>query len=181
MGKLVRLLVGRGGNLEPAIRAFVEADYARLVAGLSLIGGSRAAAEDAVQEALARAWERMDRGERIESLTGWVTVVATNVARSSVRRRLAERRAHARLVREPDAGDMPVDSVDVARALARLPRRQREVVVLHYWMEMTLAETAGVLKVSEGTVKTAITRARRRLAGELGEPEGWGESVARPR
>ncbi|HKZ76153.1 MAG TPA: hypothetical protein VJ259_05765, partial [Actinomycetota bacterium] len=54
---------------EIAIREFLYGDYPRLVAGVALVAGSRPAAEDAVQEALARAWERSERGEEIESLT----------------------------------------------------------------------------------------------------------------
>ena len=58
---------------EGTIREFLVATYPRLVAAVALISGSRAAAEDAVQEALARAWERSERGEQIESLPAWVT------------------------------------------------------------------------------------------------------------
>jgi DNA-directed RNA polymerase specialized sigma24 family protein len=76
------------------LHRFLASDYRRLVAGLSLLAG-RAAAEDAVQEGLCRAWERSLRGERIESLPSWVAVVATNLLRSRVRRLLAERRPPA--------------------------------------------------------------------------------------
>ena len=51
------------------------------MAAVSLACGSRAAAEDAVQEALARAWERSERGEHIESLRAWVMKVAINLVR----------------------------------------------------------------------------------------------------
>ena len=49
---------------EHAVRVFLAADYPRIVGAVALVAGSRAAAEDAVAEALARAWERSDRGER---------------------------------------------------------------------------------------------------------------------
>jgi RNA polymerase sigma-70 factor (ECF subfamily) len=75
----------------------VQADYPRLVGGLAAICGSRAAAEDAVQEALARAWERSERGERIESLKAWVTTVSLNLTKSGLRKLRAERRAAQRL------------------------------------------------------------------------------------
>lgn len=75
---------GRGSELldEGTIREFLRTTYPRLVAAVGLISGSRPAAEDAVQEALARAWERSERGEHIESLQAWVTTVAMNLARS---------------------------------------------------------------------------------------------------
>ena len=57
------------GLIEDAdFREFLAADYARLVAAVALVTGSRPAAEDAVQEALVRAWERTTKGEAIESL-----------------------------------------------------------------------------------------------------------------
>ena len=156
-------------SLEPEIRAFIEDDYRRVVAAVALVCGSKAGAEDAVQEALARGWERMSRGERLDSVTAWVTVVATNLARSAVRRRLAERRAAARSRSGGGAPQMPEEALDVVRALGLLPRRQREAVVMHYWLTMSVAEIASALGVSEGTVKSALHRARRRLDAELRE------------
>src|SRR5436305_15219493 len=82
---------------ENDVRQFLDADYPRLVAGVALACGSRVAAEDAVHEALARAWERSERGETISSLAAWVTTAALNNTRSGFRRARAERRARARL------------------------------------------------------------------------------------
>lgn len=61
--------------------------------------------------------------------------------------------------------------MDVQRALTRLSQRQREVTVLRYYLGMDLSEIAGVLGVSEGTVKTQLFRARRALAELLGDGE----------
>jgi RNA polymerase sigma-70 factor (ECF subfamily) len=82
---------------EATIGAFLATDYPRIVGAVALVAGSRAAAEDAVQEALARAWERAERGERIDSLPAWVTRVAVNLSRSGFRRLRAELRARERL------------------------------------------------------------------------------------
>src|SRR5438046_2549255 len=112
---------------EAAIRAFVVEDYPRIVTGLSVMCGSRTAAEDAVQDALAKAWERSERGEHIEQLAGWVTVVARNSLRSWFRRVRAERRAREALGEETGArasAGTPDDRVDVARALALLTKTQ---------------------------------------------------------
>jgi RNA polymerase sigma-70 factor (ECF subfamily) len=144
-----------------------------LVAAITAMTGSRPAAEDAVQEALARAWERSERGQPIESLEAWVTTVAVNLARSGLRRVLVERRARQRLSVRPDpfaAGSAGVgDRVDVMRALARLPRRQREATVLRYYLGMDVKEIARVLRIREGTAKTTLHRARLALATRLGE------------
>ena len=57
------------------------------------------------------------------------------------------------------------------RALATLPRREREVTVLRYHLDLDVAAIAETLAVSEGTVKTLLHRARRHLAAALGEPD----------
>jgi RNA polymerase sigma-70 factor, ECF subfamily len=155
---------------EAAIRAFLAGDHARIVRAVTLVAGSRAAAEDAVAEALARAWERSDHGERIESLPAWVTRVALNLATSRLRRLRVE--ARHRSVASDEVVAAPVgDRVDVERALATLPRREREVTVLRYHLQLDVAEIATTLGVTDGTVKTLLHRARRHLATALGEPE----------
>src|SRR5262245_29467821 len=155
---------------EVAIREFLHTDYPRLVAAVALTSGSRPAAEDAVQEALLRAWERSEKGEEIDSLKAWVTTVALNLARSWLRRLRSERRAKTRL-HPADLGEPSPDRVDVERALSALPRRQREVVVLRYYMQLDTREAAAALRMSEGTVKSTLSRARAALADTLGVPE----------
>jgi RNA polymerase sigma-70 factor (ECF subfamily) len=151
-----------------AFGRFVEAEYQRLVRAVALACGSAVVAEDAVQEALARAWERRRRGEQIESLGKWTVTVALNVVRSGARRARIQRRIWPRLAQDVTwnpVGD--VEGVDLRAALTGLPRRQREATVLHYYLGLPLREIAGVLGVSEGTVKTALWRARATLARHL--------------
>lgn len=157
---------------EIAIREFLHTGYPRLVAAVALVCGSRPAAEDAVQETLLRAWERSEKGEEIESLNAWVTTVSLNVARTGLRRLMAERRARARLAATTLPGESSTsDRVDVERTLAALPRRQREAVVLRYYLQMETREVAQALGVHEGTVKSTLSRARTALAGALGETD----------
>ncbi len=157
---------------EPAIREFLATEYPRLVAAVALISGSRAIAEDAVQEALARAWERSEHGERIESLRAWVMTVAINLVRSGFRRLMAERRARHRIEAERLIRDLghrgSEELVDLRRALSRLPRRQREATVLRYYLDLDVAEVARVMGMAEGTAKTTLHRARLALARSLG-------------
>ena len=159
---------------EVIIREFLQTAYPRLVAAVALVGGSRAAAEDAVQEGLLRAWERSERGEQIESLPAWVATVALNHVRSGLRRLRSERRARTRLRTsgiEEDGQAPTAIRIDIERALAGLPRRQREAVVLRYYLGMDTREVAAVLEVSEGTVKSTLFRARATLASALGEQD----------
>jgi len=140
-----------------------------LVNAVALASGSYPAAEDAVQEALVRAWIRSERGEHVESLPGWVAAVALNLTRSGWRRTMAERRARRRLPERsaPFVAAPSEEHVDVAQALEALPRRQREVAVLRYLLEMSTAEVAAVLGISEGTVKSSLARARTHLVEAL--------------
>jgi RNA polymerase sigma factor (sigma-70 family) len=121
---------------------------------------------------VARAWERSEQGTDIQSLTAWVTTVSLNLARSRLRRVAAERRARIRLgAREPSPSGSPEDRMDVTRALAALPRRQREATVLRYYLRMDVKEVAEVLGMSEGSAKTTLFRARGALSRALGEPD----------
>lgn len=159
---------------EQAIKDFLAVSYARVVATVALATNSRAGAEDAVQEALIRAWQQR---VPLESPVAWITTVALNLSRSTARRVLAERRARSKM---PPAvsPDLSGDVVDVQRALEELTRRQREVTVLRYYAGMDVAEIAATLSVTEGTVKTLLHRAREVLARRLGDVEA-GVSRAR--
>ena len=135
---------------------------------VALASGSYPAAEDAVQEALVRAWMRAERGEQLDSLPAWVAAVALNQTRSGWRRAMAERRARRRIPESSGTASAPnADHVDVARALEGLPRRQREVAVLRYLLEMSTAEVASSLGIGEGTVKSSLSRARAHLVDAL--------------
>jgi RNA polymerase sigma-70 factor (ECF subfamily) len=153
------------------IRDFLGSTYPRLVAAVALIAGNHAAAEDAVQEALARAWERANRGEQIDSLPAWVTRVAMNLSKSRLRQGRAESRARERMGSGIPrvAGGTSEYGLDLDRALAALSRRQREVVVLHYYLGFDVKEVAESLGVSQGTVKTSLYRARQSIAAALGQ------------
>ncbi len=151
---------------------FVEEDYGLLVAALGLVCGDRTAAEDAVQEALARALIALRKGTVIDSLPAWVRVVALNLLRNRWRSLARERRARHRVVTErpTPVGDQLEDAIDLQVAVATLSRRQREAVALYYRLGLSVTETAQAMKVSDGTVKTLLSRARASLAEAL-DPE----------
>jgi RNA polymerase sigma factor (sigma-70 family) len=123
-----------------------------------------------VQEALLRAWERSEKGQELDSLEAWVTTVAMNLSRSGLRRLRSERRARARLP-APRGIEPDVQRVDLERALSTLPRRQREAVVLRYYLQLDTREVASALGIGEGTVKSTLFRARVALATALGITE----------
>jgi RNA polymerase sigma-70 factor (ECF subfamily) len=153
------------------IRRFVDGEYRQVVATVALVCGSVATAEDSVQEALARAWEQTARGKEIERLAAWVTTVALNLARSQMRRWRCERRARTRLgALRPELHDVTGASGEayaVRQALLALPRRQREVTALRYYLGLDVREISEQLGIAEGTVKAMLFRARQSLAETL--------------
>jgi RNA polymerase sigma-70 factor (ECF subfamily) len=153
------------------IRAFVDGEYRQVVATVALVCGSMATAEDSVQEALARAWEQLARGKDIDRLPAWITTVALNLARSQMRRWRSERRARTRLgALRPELPDAPSASGDahaIREALLALPRRQREVTALRYYLGLDVRAIAEHLGIAEGTVKAMLYRARQTLAVSL--------------
>ena len=158
-------------TLEARLQAFVDDEYRQVVATVELVCGSLATAEDAVQEALARAWEQETRGASIDRIGAWITTVSLNLARSQMRRWRSERKARARLAplqrNLPDAPGMSGDAHAVREALRVLPRRQREVTALRYYMGLDVAAIAAWLRIGEGTVKAQLFRARQALAVAL--------------
>lgn len=152
---------------------FYVFSYPRLVAALTFVTGDEDLATDAVDEACARAYERLRRGHEIEVLEAWVRVVARNVARGRVRRLTSDRRARRKLAATARVDDIasPADTaaaaIDVRAALNGLSRRQRELVVMHYFLGESIDAIAAELRVPSGTVKSSLHRARVALARTL--------------
>ncbi|MHB1547518.1 MAG: RNA polymerase sigma factor [Acidimicrobiales bacterium] len=96
--------VSVNGNGEGILVEFVRVEYPALVAALGLVCGSREAAEDAVQEALAKAVIAEQHGRHIDSLPAWVRVVALNVLRNRWRSLAREQGAWRRLRQTPARG-----------------------------------------------------------------------------
>ncbi|MGZ8602244.1 MAG: RNA polymerase sigma factor [Actinomycetota bacterium] len=148
------------------LEEFLRDGYRRVVGAVALVSGSLATAEDAVQEALVRAVERSKGPDDIDSLEPWVVTGALNLSRSRLRRLIVERRAQPTLV-APSSPPPDADAVDVRRALTALPRRQREAIVLRYFLDLDVREVASVMGIGEGTAKSTLARAREVLARRL--------------
>jgi RNA polymerase sigma-70 factor (ECF subfamily) len=151
------------------------ATYRRLVGQLFALLGDVQEAEDVVQDAFARAWFNWPRIRAYDSPEAWVRRVAFNQAFNSTRRARRRLAALARHGPELDAPALSADQVDVQRAMARVPPRQREVLVLAYVVGLSLEEIAVQLRLPLGTVKSRLARGRQTLAEQLGETyEGIG-------
>lgn len=164
--------------LDDDIEAFIATDYPRVVRAVAVACGDRRRAEDAVQDTLVDLWVRR---HEVRDLAGWVTTVSLNRARSRWRTAAAEERAFARLAQQAATGatSSPVDGVDraVAEALSKLPRAQREVLALHYLLDLSVTDVAGRLCIAEGTVKAHLHRGRNALRTALGADRSATEEV----
>lgn len=134
-------------------------------------GGDRAGAEDAVAEAYARACARWETVREHPNPTAWVLRVALNVRRSVWRRLRREVLGDTAMSLADRAAATVEPGGGLRRELAALPRRQREVVALRLLADLSVAETAELLGVSEGTVTTHLHRALVALRHQI-DPAG---------
>jgi RNA polymerase sigma-70 factor (sigma-E family) len=177
-------------RVPPDAAASVTALYAEHALGLVrlavVVTGDRAAAEDIVQDAFLGLYRRWDRVPGMTAPLAYLRVSVLNGCRTALRRR-------SRLGLWPGAGpgiDLDEAGRDglgglaesaearvllgeeqrtVAAALRKLPRRQREAVVLRYYLDLSIEETAQVMGISLGTVKSATHRALAAVGRTLGE------------
>lgn len=158
----------------PELEVFAAREMPRVVGTLALYCGDRDMAEELAQEALVRVCRDWERVQGMEHPGAWLHRVAVNLAHSHYRRRQAARRARRRV--EAQAGIPTLlpdtaDAVAVRDALARLPERHRRVLVLRYWADLSLAETAVALGVSLSAAKSRASRATAALAALLDDTE----------
>jgi RNA polymerase sigma-70 factor (ECF subfamily) len=141
------------------------------VRALHALTGDLADAQDVVQEAYARAWQRWSTVSRYDAPEAWVRQVAWRLAVSRARRAkvgLVKLRRHGP---PPDVPGLDPDRVALVAALSRISAAQRHAVVLHHVVGLSVAEVAAECGVPEGTVKARLSRGRAALAVLLSDEE----------
>jgi RNA polymerase sigma-70 factor (sigma-E family) len=145
----------------------VTALYAEHALGLVrlavLLVGDRASAEDVVQDAFLGLYRRWDRLPDTSAPLAYVRVSVLNGCRTTLRRRSRSRLAAPLTDRPAESAEalalLSEEQRAVADALRRLPERQREALVLRYYLSLSEAEIAAAMGISRGTVKSATSRA----------------------
>lgn len=157
---------------DAAAAEFSEFAHSRWPALLRLgyaVTGDRDLAEDLAQTALANAYASWSRVRKADDPDAYVRRIVLNAHRGSFRkRRVSERLTESppdTLAHVPDPAGLHGDRATVMAALGTLPRRQREVLVLRYWLDLTEAQVAATLGCSVGNVKSQTSRALSRLRG----------------
>jgi RNA polymerase sigma-70 factor (ECF subfamily) len=141
-----------------------QREFAAVFRAVYALTSDRALAEDAAQEAFARALARWRRLAGEPWAAGWIMATALNVARRSLRRRPLP-------PLQPGSGTDPEEVLDIRAAIRALPRRQQAAVVLYYLADLTVADVANVMGCREGTVRAHLAKARAALARSLGAQE----------
>jgi len=186
--------------VEPNLRARLRAgdpdafgvlfdQYARAVYNLGFrLTGNWSAAEDVVSVTFLEAWRLRNRiGHGGEPLRPWLLGIAVNVSRNLTRASRRHQAALSRLAPQPPVPDFAEELAgrldgqarlrEAGKALGALGRGEREVIALCVWSELDYAAAASALGVPVGTVRSRLSRARRKLrklAATAGEPAGGG-------
>ena len=182
-----------GWTAERHVTALYQA-HALSLARLALVMlGDRSAAEDVVQDAFLGLYRRWDRLADPAVAQSYLRTSVLNGCRTALRRRArhgvlsARADAQAAVLAEPslESAEATVTRGEehraVLAAIRRLPARQREALVLRYYLDLTEEQTAEAMRVSRGTVKSATSRAIAAVGRMLGGPAGAGRlSSIRP-
>ena len=142
--------------------------YPQVYSAMAFYVGDRRLAEDLAQETMLRLWREHSRVSDMDRPDRWALRVAFNLAKSRWRRLHVERREHPHrnIAHHEAAGDL-TDALAVRAAVAALPSRQRAAVVLRFFNDLSVADTASVLGCAEGTVKALTSQAITKLRAAL--------------
>ena len=157
----------------PEFDEFYRDYFDRVARALAVAGADRDLARDAAQEAFARALRRWRKVREMDRPDGWVYVVAMNQLRDHWRR--AERRGGRTPVPDdaaPDNTSAVATRLSVREAIATLPARQRQAVVLRYLADLPIADIADAMGCASGTVKATLHQAMQSMRIELDDQEG---------
>ncbi|RKN46487.1 SigE family RNA polymerase sigma factor [Micromonospora endolithica] len=143
---------------------FYRTSRHRTVTVLYALGGDLAEAQDAAQEAYARAWQRWSKVGAYDDPEAWVRTVGHRLLINrwrKVRNGIAAYRRHGPA---PNAGPPSENTVALVAALRQLPAEQRQAIVLHHLADLSVTEIAAQTGTPTGTVKARLARGRRTLA-----------------
>ncbi len=156
---------------------YVSGRWAALVRFAVLLGCSRHEAEDVAQTTLVRCYVSWDKVVRASDRDAYVYRMLLNAHATSRRRRWWQEQPTGQLPDQPVEDDSVATELadSVQRALARLSKQQRRVVVLRYFADLSERQTAEVLGVPTGTVKSRLSRAIAAMADDpdLADVPGW--------
>jgi RNA polymerase sigma-70 factor (sigma-E family) len=166
----------RVSETDEEFSVFVAERWPTLIRAARLIGCSPSEAEDLVQSALVKCYVSWSKVRRADDRDAYVYRILLNTHRSALRR-MSSRETPVDLAHavHRDAAEDAELSTSVERALARLSAQARQVVVLRYYVDLSERQTAEVLGIPAGTVKSRLARALIQLSEDpsLADLPGW--------
>jgi RNA polymerase sigma-70 factor (ECF subfamily) len=151
--------------------AFYNATNRRLLHQMYAMTGNLTDAQDCVQEAYARAWQRWKQVRETNDPAAWIRTVAWRIAASDWRKARNGMRAMTRLGAPESALPPSPDHVVLVDALRQIPEKHRRAVVLHHLVGLSVDQIADETNAPVGTVKAWLSRGRTALAELLRESE----------
>jgi RNA polymerase sigma factor (sigma-70 family) len=161
-----------GSNDEPRFERLIEPHLGDAFALAQALSTDRGSAQDAVQNAAFKAWQRMPQLRDEGSARSWFLTIVVNECRSTWRQRRA---APAEVDGSSDPVNWPLgvdQRLDVRSAMRRLKRDDRVVLSLRFLMDLSVEESAAVLGISVSAVKARTARAATRFRALMAQPEG---------
>ena len=149
--------------------AFYAATSRKLVGQLFAMTGNLSEAEDSVQEAYTRAWQRWSTISGYEEPEAWIRTVAYRISVNSWRKAKNRMTAHHRSSGHDEASELSPDMVTLVSALRRIPEAQRRVIVLYHLVDLSIEQIAQEIGAPSGTVKARLARGRKALAPLVSE------------
>jgi RNA polymerase sigma-70 factor (ECF subfamily) len=158
--------------------AFYAGSVRRLTSQMYAMTGSRAEAEDLVQEAFARAWQNWGKISGFADPEAWVRTVAYRIRVSVWRKTVNRLAAHRRHGVADEVPCVSTDYVAIVAALRRIPAEQRRAIVLHHLVGLSVEEIARETGTRPGTVKARLSRGRQAMAPYLSDIAPGGPAPA---
>ena len=168
------LLTSLKAGDEQAACALVDKYHRQIYAFLRHLGHSWWVSEELTQQTFVQAWQNINSLKESQTLNTWLYRIAHNASREYWRRnkkRIKPNTGEAQVTvhsRNGQGGSQLAEEFEqVRQAVAKLPLKLRETVVLHYMQCFSIAEAADIAGVREGTFKSRLSRALKRLRKEL--------------
>ncbi|MHC4743038.1 MAG: RNA polymerase sigma factor [Planctomycetota bacterium] len=152
----------------------VEMYYEQIFLYMRRLGHDRQTSEDLTQEAFLNAWYHIGQLKEGKALTSWLFRIASNVSKLYWRRHKSKQMvslewvdAPEKKILDPDRSDEYEQLEQLRQAVAELPNKLKEIIVLHYLQHLTIAEVAEAANIRQGTCKSRLSRALKILRKRL--------------
>jgi RNA polymerase sigma factor (sigma-70 family) len=168
----------RAGN-RAAAEELVDIYYEQIYVFFRRLGHSCQASEDLTQESFLAAWQHIGQLRSRKTLNGWMYRIAGNISKLYWRGHKESRAVSIEGIDVPDGGEAECDKTGhleqlgrLKNAVAELPIKLRQAVVLHYMQYLAIAEAAEAAGVREGTFKSRLNRALKKLKSRIISEDG---------